>query len=116
MTFADLLNAIGQKPGVILAALSGGIARIAIPGIRKSDPNVSRVVYATNTILSIIGGTLTAVFLGPIGPSYFGWEASAPGTLACTFLCGLFALEVLQRIGDTLSRWSPSVTGKGNPP
>lgn len=111
MTFADLLDAIGQKPGVILAALSGGIARIAIPGIRKSDPDVPRLAAAVNSIFSVIGGTLTAVYLGPLAPSYLGWPASGPATLALTFLCALFALEVLQRIGDALSRWTPSLKG-----
>ena len=112
MTLADLLDAIGQKPGVILAAFGGGIVRIAIPGIANKEPSHPWWITASNALLSVVGGTVTAVYLGPLGPSYLGWPVSGGASLATTFLCGVFAMEILKRIGDAITRWTPALNSK----
>ncbi len=98
----DLLNAIGVKAGVILAAFGGGVARPML------IPFVGAGPFAT--VGTILGGMLCAIFLGPIGPSYLGWPPSSQGTMAITFLVGVFGTEVLKRIGTWIAVWVPSAT------
>lgn len=100
-----LLDAIGVKAGVIMAAFGGGLVRIAFFG---TDTGLGVTVWA------VIGGTITAIFLGPIGPSYLGWPPSGQATLAVTFLVGVFGMEILKRIGATVSQWSPAIRESKN--
>lgn len=110
-----LLDAISVKAGVVLAAFGGGMVRVAIFGIDGSGWKA-----ALNAVISVAGGTITAIFLGPLAPAFFNWPATAPATLGATFLTGVFFMEVLKRFGDYISRWSPLPNGKrsndGTPP
>lgn len=104
MALGDLMDAVGVKAGVILAAFGGGAVRIAIFGIDGTGWKA-----ALNGVISVAGGTITAIFLGPIGPSYLGWPATGSSTYAATFLVGVFFMEILKRVGDQLSKWAPAV-------
>jgi hypothetical protein len=99
MTLNDFLDLVGVKAGVIMAAFGGGLARPALFGTGGAG--------AITTLIAVLGGTLTAIFLGPVGPSYFGWQPSGQSTLAFTFLVGVFGMEILKRIGTLISQWSP---------
>lgn len=104
--FDNFLNALGVKAGVIMAAFGGGIVRIAVFGSGGASPLAS--------VVSVVGGTITAVFLGPIGPTYLGWPASGQSTLAVTFLVGVFFMEVLKQIAGRLTQWQPTIKGSKN--
>lgn len=101
-----LLNAITDKAGVIGAAFGGGIVRIGVFGVGIASP--------TAVVFSVICGTITAVYLGPIGPWYLGWPASGPATLATTFLTGAFFMEIMKKLAERIAKWSPTIKGTEN--
>jgi hypothetical protein len=103
MVLNDLLDAVGVKIGVILAGFGGAIARIALFG----PPPGATIL---GTLLAVVGGTITAMYLGPVGPGYLGWPPSSQGTLAITFIVGLFGMEICKQIGGAIARWSPNIT------
>lgn len=96
-----LLDAITDKAGVIGAAFGGGIVRIGVFGVGAASP--------TAAVFSVICGTITAVYLGPIAPWYLGWPPGGPATLAATFLTGAFFMEILKKVADRIAKWSPSM-------
>jgi hypothetical protein len=100
----DFLDVIGVKASVILAGFGGSVARIAFFGVNGG---------VVNTLFAVAGGTITAIYLGPVGPGYLGWPSSGQATLAVTFIVGLFGMEICKQIGLAVGRWSPSVTAKG---
>lgn len=98
---SNLLDAVGDKGGVIVAGFFGGVARIGFFGVGESGPVAA--------VFALIGGTATAVYLGPLGPSYMGWPPSGQATLAATFIIGVFGMEILRRIGTRITNWIPDV-------
>lgn len=95
----DFLNLIGIKAPTIIAGFSGAVARVGLLGTGG--------IGVIQTILGVLGGTLAAVYLGPLGPSYLGWQQNAAATSAITFLVGMFGLEVTKQIGQSISRRLP---------
>ena len=104
MVLNDFLDAVGIKASVILAGFGGALERIAFFGTGNSG------VLAT--CFAVIGGTVTAIYLGPVAPNYLGWPASGQATSALTFLVGVFGMEICKRIAAGLGSWTPTAAGK----
>ena len=96
----DFLSLIGVKAGVILAGFGGAVTRIAVFGTGGAS--------VLNAVISVIGGTITAIYLGPVAPAYLGWDDSARSSAALTFLVGLFGMEICKQIGMAIGHWMPS--------
>lgn len=99
----DFLDVIGIKGAVIMAAFGGAVARIAL------YPPSGAGVWST--LLSVIGGTLTAVYLGPVVPAYLQWQDNGRPLMAATFIVGLAGMEICKQLILALSRWTPTLKG-----
>lgn len=102
----DIFDVIGVKAGVIIAGFGGALARIAFFGTGGSG--------VLSSILSVIGGTVTAIYLGPVAPAYFGWKETGQATAAFTFLVGVFGMEICKQVGLQISKWTPTAKGGAN--
>jgi hypothetical protein len=102
----NFLDLVGVNAGVIFAAFCGALGRIGIFGIGEHGP------FAT--IFSVVGGTVSAMYLGPVAPVYFGWQENSKVTYALTFLIGMFAMEICNQLGAAIRRWSPTIKGTSN--
>lgn len=96
------LDALGVKAGVVMAGLGGAVARIAFFGVNGSG--------AISAVFSVIGGMVTAIYLGPVIPGYLNWPSTGQSTLAATFIVGVFGMEICKKISAALSRWTPTIT------
>ena len=101
MSLVPFLDAVGLNGAVIMAAFAGAIARLAFAGPGNSG--------AFAILISVVGGTLTGIFLGPIGPAYLGWADNAKSTGAVCFLVAAFSMEIFKRIGVAIAAWTPTI-------
>jgi membrane protease YdiL (CAAX protease family) len=103
--YGGFLDAIGIKTAVIMAAFAGGLTRVALFGNGKAG--------AFSTTMGVIGGTLTAIYVGPVVPSYLGWPDGGKLSSMTTFFVGVFAMEICKRISVAVSIWTPTINGNG---
>lgn len=100
-----VLELIGVKAGVIIAAFGGALTRIAFfPAAAGTG--------VFQTIMSVIGGTLAAVYLGPVAPVYFGWRDAGQPAMAFVFIVGLAGMEICKQVIAAASKWTPQI-GRG---
>jgi hypothetical protein len=100
----DFLTQVGIRMPELFAAFSGGVVAALL--ITGSKPNVWGIFS------SIIVGTLTGIWLGPIIPPVFGFKASS----GATFGVGLAGAPICRGILAAAQRvkWSPAPNGKAD--
>ena len=89
----EFLNLIGVKAPDIFAGFAGGVVRVALFGAWRSDP--------WGALGGVIAGTFSGMYLGPILPGYVGLVPNG----GLTFIIGLAAMEVCQRLITLVTKW-----------